>query len=200
MLLYNPSLASVHRRTSISTVRCYGCGRDDWCFHLSDLLQLCTDVESEMFTTDKHETNNSDKIICYRLPAVDERQCIRSVYTVFGCLHVSGFENDRPVCFDCLHCCMLCFPNFFFFFFFRSRIRKSGTSSASCRGQSDRTGWKILNQPSAVSAETKENRRASECLPKGGKGLTRRANSTENWWEAAGLNRPELVEQNQMLC
>lgn len=70
-----------------------------------------------MFTTDKHETNNSDKIICYRLPAVDERQCIRSVYTVFGCLHVSGFENDRPVCFDCLHCCMLCFPNLFFFFF-----------------------------------------------------------------------------------
>lgn len=94
-------------------------------------------------------------------------------------------------------CCVF---QIFFFFFFRSRIRKSGTSSASCRGQSDRTGWKILNQPSAVSAETKENRRASECLPKGGKGLTRRANSTENWWEAAGLNRPELVEQNQMLC
>ena len=92
------------------------------------------------------------------------------------------------------------FSNFFFFFFFCSRIRKSGTSSASCRGQSDRTGWKILNQPSAVSAETKGNRRASECLPKGGKGLTRWAKSTENWWEAAGLNWPELVEQNQMLC
>lgn len=111
VLLYNPSVASVHRRLSINTAHCYGCRRDAWCFHLSHLLQLCTDVESEMFTADKHEANNSDKIICYRLTVVDVRH---SVYTVFGCLHVSGFENDPSVCFDCMHCCMLCFPFFFF--------------------------------------------------------------------------------------
>lgn len=195
VLLYNPSVASVHRRLSINTAHCYGCRRDAWCFHLSHLLQLCTDVESEMFTADKHEANNSDKIICYRLTVVDVRH---SVYAVFGCLHVSGFENDPSVCFDCMHCCMLCFP---FFFFFSAGVCASLAPPlpAATDNQTEPAGKFSINHLQFL-LKTKENRRASECLPKGGKGLTRPATSTENWWEAAGLNRTELVEQNQMLC